>query len=67
MAALIGLDDLRRLEAQGEPEAEPETKAEESQGLLAAAGAFADYEDFEAIMAEAVAGRRRSPGRPVPL
>ena len=69
IAALIGLEDLLHLEALSprgtEPEAEAE--AEEPQGLLAAAGAFADYEDFEAIMEEAVAGRGRSPGRPVSL
>ena len=69
IAALIGLEDLLYLEALSprgtEPEAEAE--AEEPQGLLAAAGAFADYEDFEAIMEEAVAGRGRSPGRPVSL
>lgn len=65
IAALIGLEDLRHLEALSPRGTEAE--AEEPQGLLAAAGAFADYEDFEAIMEEAVAGRSRSPGRPVSL
>jgi len=63
LAALIGLEDLRRLEEQSpQPEVD-----EEPPGLLAAAGAFADYEDFEAVMEEAVKERRRSPGRPVRL
>ena len=59
IAALISLEDLQKLE--------DEKVEEEPQGLLAAAGALAEYEDFEAVMKEVINGRRRSPGRPVTL
>ena len=69
LAALVGLDDLLRLESQGaKAELEPESEGEEEpQGLLAAAGAFADYEDFENVMQEIIKQRRRSPGRKVQI
>ncbi len=60
MAALIGLDDLAVLEEQGDRSSEP-------QGLLATAGAFADYEDFEETMTEVCRLRRQAAGRRVKL
>jgi len=59
IAALIGLDDLMMLEE--------EAQVEEPQGLLAAAGALADYEGFEEIMAEVYRSRRSAKGRKVEL
>jgi len=60
MAALIGLEDLAVLEDQGDRLLEP-------QGLLAAAGALADYEGFEETMAEVQRSRRQAEGRRVKL
>ncbi len=60
IAALIGLDDLSLIE-------EGAGIIEEPQGLLAAAGALADYEGFEEVMAGIYRSRRqaRAKGRPV--
>jgi len=60
MAALIGLDDLALLEEHKHQSLEP-------QGLLAAAGALADYEGFEETMTEVCRLRRQSVGRRVKL
>jgi len=60
MAALIGLDDLAVLEEQGGRSSEP-------QGLLATAGALADYEDFEETMTAVCCSRRQAAGRRVKL
>lgn len=60
MAALIGLDDLALLEEHKDQSLEP-------QGLLAAAGALADYEGFEETMTAVCRSRRQSVGRRVKL
>lgn len=65
MAALIGLDDLNRLEEQQGRTFKAEKP--EPQGLLAAARALADYEGFEEVMAEVHRSRRHSRGRRVKL
>lgn len=69
LAALVSLEDLRRLEAheEGNHGDKEDGGEEELQGLLAAAGILADYEDFETVMQEVIRQRRRSPGRRVPL
>jgi prevent-host-death family protein len=61
IAALIGLDDLNRLED------EKAAEKSELQGLLAVARALADYEGFEEVMAEVYHSRQESKGRPVAL
>jgi len=60
MAALVGLEDLGSLEDRSVRNSEP-------QGLSAAAGALADYEDFEKVMAKVYQSRRRSKSRQVKL
>ncbi len=60
MAALIGLEDLAVLEDRGDRSSEP-------QGLLATAGALADYEGFEETMIEVHRSRRQAAGRRVKL
>jgi prevent-host-death family protein len=59
VGALISAADLARLEQQGDLQSQT--------GLAAAAGAFADFEEFEQIMEEVVAERRAERHRPVEL
>jgi len=61
LAALVGLEDLTRLEEQT-----PAARSER-QGLLAAAGALGAYKGFERVMAEVYRARQASRGRRVPL
>ena len=58
VAALVGLEDLERLE--GGPQREEE-------GPLTAARALAECEDFDRIMQEVYRARERSQGRPIAL
>ena len=60
MAVLIGLEDFALLE-------ERIHSSEKPQGLLAAAGALVDFEDFEEIMNDVYRSRRESTGRAVRL
>lgn len=60
MAVLIGLDDFAFLE-------ERIHSPEKPQGLLAAAGALASFENFEEIMSDVYRSRRESTGRAVRL
>lgn len=64
LAALVAIEDLTRLETRRRGTEKDHT---DPQGLLAAAKALADYEDFEKIMAGVARGRRRSTGRPIRL
>ena len=64
LAALVAVDDLNRLETRHRG---ADREQVEPQGLLAAAKALADYEDFENVMARVSRGRRRSKGRRVKL
>jgi antitoxin (DNA-binding transcriptional repressor) of toxin-antitoxin stability system len=58
LAALIGIDDLQRLEAA----------PERPQGALALAGAWAEVpdEEIDAIFADVIASRERQASRPAP-
>ncbi len=60
MAVLIGLDDFALLEQR-------RRSSEKPQGLLAAAGALAGFENFEEIMTDVYRSRRESTGRAVRL
>jgi prevent-host-death family protein len=61
LAALVALEDLRRLEEQGR------TGPQGPQGLVGGARALADYRDWENVMASVYRARRRSRGRSVRL
>ena len=57
MAALVSAEDLALLEQQKVP----------VRGLLAAAGACADFDDFDEMIENIYAQRRRAEDRPVNL
>ena len=57
MAALVSAEDLALLEQQKVP----------ARGLLAAAGACADFDDFDQMIENIYAQRRRAEDRPVNL
>jgi prevent-host-death family protein len=60
LAALVGIDDLKRLEAAVSPD--------RPQGALALVGAWAEVpdEEIEAIFADVMASREQQAGRPAP-
>ena len=60
LAALVGLQDLSQIE-------EEQSNTFPSQGLLAAAQALNEYEDFEEVMSEIHRSRQKSKSRSVKL
>ncbi len=62
LAALVGVEDLERLEGEGDATSRP-------LGALALVGAWGEVEerDLESVMREIYAERERDPGRPVNL
>jgi prevent-host-death family protein len=61
VAALVGLDDLERLSADQPRDQRPR------RGLLAAVGAWADYDDLDHLIDEIYASRDAAVDRPVSL
>lgn len=59
VGAIVGYAELQQLESGPEGSANP--------GLIVAVGALAEFDDFEDIMADVIASRRRDPGREVAL
>ena len=57
MAALVSVEDLARLEKEPVP----------SRGLLAAVGAWADFEELDQVIGEIYRQRRQASDRPVSL
>lgn len=56
MAAIIGIEDLEKLEV-----------VKESEGLLGAVGAWAEYENLDEVIAEIYKAREGTKGRKVKL
>ena len=56
-AALVSVEDLARLEKE----------PVRSRGLLAAVGAWADFEELDQVIADIYRQRRQAPDRPVSL
>lgn len=59
MAALVGLDDLRQIEAAGA------SAPTSNQGLLAAIGAWSDYDDLDRVVEDIYSARKRAEDRPL--
>ena len=64
VAAVVSVEDLRRLEALDE---EQKGEEQESHPLMAVFGAWADRDDLDELVAEIYADRERSVGREITL
>jgi prevent-host-death family protein len=64
VAALVSVDDLRRLEAL---DAEEQNEKADSHPIMSVFGAWADRDDLDDLVAEIYAERERSVGREISL
>ena len=64
LAALVGVEDWERLEAEGRS---PRSRPRVALALVGAWGEFVEDEEIVAMLGEIYAGRERDTGRPVDL
>jgi prevent-host-death family protein len=64
LAALVGVEDLERLEAEG---GSPRSRPRGALALVGAWGEFVEDDEIDAMLGEIYAARERDTGRPVDL
>jgi len=66
LAALVGVEDLERLEAEGGDES-PRSRPRGALALVGAWGEFVEDDEIDEMLEEIYAARERDTGRPVDL